>query len=592
MSFSEYYQRELDYLLEMGHEFGKRHSNAQHLVARSNNPYAERILEGVAFLTAKIHQRIDSGFPEAVEPILEMVAPHFLVPVPSCSMLAFSPKLASARAAKVLAQGTQVASAPDRQKERPACIFQTTRPTTLLPVQVVAANYQANRDGSAHLSIELETHEAGRIALQKAGAIEFFVDGESHLVSTILLALDQHCSEVALQEGEAGAQRRVSLGPNPLRLPGFDAQRRVLPWEQGHCLRSHRMIAEYSVLPEAFHCFEVAGLDGLTIHQDRFSLEFEFQSPPEIAGNVLAETFLLHCVPVVNLFELSSDPLVVNALGSPRMVRAQELGPHDMEVYRVHSVQAQPEGGGASQDLEPYFRFSQSSRGDTDTPNYSLTRRASPVDGGLDTSLQLCNWTPRNREQGGASRIVSMELHCTNRHHPRALGVGDLCHQPKRGRKVPCAFRNVVAPTVPVRVGAQAQLQWRLAAVMSLRRSHLQDVKQLKALFELYQELGVLSSRSGQQNSLAQAICAVRARPLVTPVQGEVWSGVQIEVELDVGSLDLGPAYLLARLINEVFAADVALNSFIQLQVRCTDANSGVLATWNFPRRFASKELA
>lgn len=588
MSFSEYYQRELDYLLEMGHEFGKRHSNAKHLVARSNNPYAERILEGVAFLTAKIHQRIDSGFPEAVEPILEMVAPQFLVPVPSCSMLAFAPKLASARAAKLIEQGIQVASAPDPEKERPACSFRTTRASTLLPIQVVAASYEASRDGTAHLSIELETHEAGRIALQKAGSIEFFVHGESHLVSTILLALDQHCSQVRVREGE---QRRVSLGSNPLRLPGFDPQRSVLPWEQRHCLRSHRMIAEYAVLPEAFHCIEVTGFDDVMILQDRFSLEFELQSPPEISGNILAETFLLHCVPVVNLFELPSDPLVVNALGSPRMIRAQELGPHDMEVYEVHSVQAQPQGGGASHDVEPYYRFGQGSRSDTGRPNYSLTRRPSPVDGGLDTSLQFCNWTPQNREQGGATRIVSMELSCTNRHHPRALGVGDLCEQPKRGRKVPCAFRNVVAPTVPVRVGSQAQLQWRLAAVMSLRRSHLQDVKQLKALFELYQEFGVLSSRSGKQSSLAQAICAVRARPLVTPVQGEVWSGVQIEVELDVGSIDLGPAYLLARLINEVFAADVALNSFVQLQVQCTDASSGVLATWSFPRRFASKEI-
>lgn len=593
MSFSEYYQRELDYLLEMGHEFGKRHNNARHLVARSNNPYAERILEGVAFLTAKIHQRIDGGFPEAVEPILEMVAPQFLAPVPSCSVLTFEPKLASSRAAKELPEGIQVESAPSPDKVRPACSFRTTRPTTLLPIQIRAAHYLTNREGGARLTIELQTHEAGRIALQKAGRMEFFVDGEPHLVSTILLALDQHCSEVTLEEDQGpNASKPQRLGDRPLRLPAFDAQHTLLPWRQANCLRSHRMIAEFAVMPEAFHFFEVSGFDARTIHEDRFRLVFEFKDAPEIAGNILAETFRLHCVPVVNLFDVSSDPLRVSSLGSARVIRAQELGPHDMEIFEVHSVQAQPERGGRSEEVEPYYRFGQGTRGDEDRPNYTLTRRASPVDGGLDTTFQFCNWTPSNREQGGSTRIVSMELRCTNRHHPRALGVGEICEQPRRGRKVPCSFHNVVAPTVPVRLGNQSQLQWRLAAVMSLRRSNLQDVGQLKALFELYQELGSLSSRTGQQSAYAQAIRAIRARPLVTPVRGEVWSGVQIELELDVGSLDLGPAYLLARLINEIFAADVALNSFVQLQVKCTAADSGVLASWNFPRRFASRILS
>lgn len=592
MSFSEYYQRECAYLLEVGHEFGKRHSDASRLVSRSKNPYAERILEGVAFLTAKINERIDNGFSEAVEPILEMVAPHFLAPVPSCSVLAFEPALSSSRAAKILVQGTQVASAPNREKERPACVFRTTRPTTLLPLKIRGANYELQRDNSARLTIDLETHEAGRIALQKAGRVELFVNGGPLLASTLLLALDQHCTRVSLCETQdSGQVQRKSLGRNPLRLSGFDSERQVLPWSQGSCLRSHRMIAEYAILPEAFHFFELSGFEALTIEKDRFSLEFEFESPPEITGNILETTFRLHCAPIVNLFEVASDPVRISALSSSRVIRAQGLGPHDMEVFDVHSVQAQPDGGGPSEEVEPYFRFGQRSRASEDKPNYALLRRASPVDGGLDTTMQFCNWTPENWRRGGATRIVSMELRCTNRHHPRALGIGEICHQPKRGRKVPCSFRNLVAPTVPVRIGTRSQLQWRLAAVMSLRRSNLQDAKQLAALLELYQELGMLSSRTGAQSSFAQAISSLSARPMVTPVQGEVWSGVQLELELDVGELELGPAYILARLLNEVFAADVALNSFVQLKVRCTKASSGVLTSWSFPRRFASRIL-
>lgn len=588
MDFSEYYQRELDYLLESGHRFSNQHSNARHLVARSNNPYAERILEGVAFLTAKLHQRIDSGFPEVIEPILEMVAPQFLAPVPSCSILAFEPELSSSRAAKLLPEGTQVASRPNEAAERPACLFRTTHPTKLLPVRIASADYVVHREGPARLTIELETHEAGRIALQKAGRLEFFVNGELPIVSALLLALEQHCTGVFVRETQG---KRHRLESTPLALPAFDAERRLLPWSQGQSLRSHRLIAEYAVLPEAFHFFEVRGFEALHIQQDRFRLEFEFDAPPELAGNIHTDTFHLHCVPVINLFEVSGDPLKVSALGSPRLIRAQELGPHDMEVFDLHDVEAQPEGGGPSEVVQPYYRFAQVSRRDEQKPNYSLTRSVSPVDGGLDTSLHFCNWTPANQKARGGTRIVSTELRCTNRHHPRALGVGDLCEQPKRGRKVPCAFRNLVAPTVPVRVGSHTSLQWRLAALMSLRRGNLQELAQLRALFELYEEFGALASREGGKVSFASAILSVDTKPLVSPVRGEIWSGIQIELELDASSLKIGPTYMLARLINEVFAANVAVNAFVQVQARCTSAGSGVLASWSFPRRFASRDL-
>lgn len=590
MAFSEYYQRELNYLLEMGQEFGKRHSSARHLGQRSNNPYAERILEGVAFLTAKLHERIDGAFPEIIEPILEMVAPQFLAPIPSCTIVEFSPKLAAARAAKTLAAGTQVASKPHAATERPSCIFQSTQALELLPLRLLDAGYERVSNQSSKLRIDFETHEAGHIALRQANHIELFVDGEPHFVGALLLAMDLHCTKVRV----VGASGDVvgELGSENLRLAAFDAGRNMLPWSQHQALRSHRLIAEFAVLPMAFAFVELRGFEALRIEGDQFSIELEFESAPSIPGNIDQETFHLHCVPAINLFSVPSDPLIVNSLRSPRQIRAQEFGPHDIEVYDVSEVSAQPEGGGPSMPVRPYYAFAPSEGERFEGPNFALSRKVSPADEGMDTSLYFTNWTQDQQREEGAVQVVSMQLRCTNRYHPRELGVGDLCEQPRRGRRVPCPFRNVVAPTVPIRAGAGQRLQWRLAAAMSMRRCNLQQAEQLRDLFDLYESLGSLASRQGEAASLGGAIRRVGARPMVSPVQGEIWSGVQVEIDLDAKELGVGQAYLLARLLNEVFASDVPLNAFVQLKVRCEDPLSSQLAVWNFPRRFAARELA
>ena len=62
--FSKYYQSELAYLREMGRAFGLANpSVAGLLVERGADPDVERLLEGFAFLTARIRERVDDACP-------------------------------------------------------------------------------------------------------------------------------------------------------------------------------------------------------------------------------------------------------------------------------------------------------------------------------------------------------------------------------------------------------------------------------------------------------------------------------------------------------------------------------------------------
>ena len=44
------------------------------------DPYVERLLEGFAFLAARVHLKLDAEFPRFTQTLLETVYPHYLSP--------------------------------------------------------------------------------------------------------------------------------------------------------------------------------------------------------------------------------------------------------------------------------------------------------------------------------------------------------------------------------------------------------------------------------------------------------------------------------------------------------------------------------
>ena len=65
--FNKYYQQELNALRELGSEFSRTHpALAPMLSGPASDPDVERLLEGVAFLTGLLRQKLDDEFPEIV----------------------------------------------------------------------------------------------------------------------------------------------------------------------------------------------------------------------------------------------------------------------------------------------------------------------------------------------------------------------------------------------------------------------------------------------------------------------------------------------------------------------------------------------
>src|SRR5919199_4818236 len=86
-----YFRRELDALRRLAGEFAEAHPKIAGRLRLgadgADDPQVERLLEGVAFLAARVQHRLDDEYPELTDALLEMLAPGLLAPVPSMTTL-------------------------------------------------------------------------------------------------------------------------------------------------------------------------------------------------------------------------------------------------------------------------------------------------------------------------------------------------------------------------------------------------------------------------------------------------------------------------------------------------------------------------
>src|SRR5262249_25866578 len=122
-----YYNQELLYLMKLGAEFGERHPAAAGRLRMSadavEDPHVSRLLQGVAFLNARIRRKLDDEFPELTDALLGQIYPHYLAPIPSMAIATFTVQRDLTESRRVSAECEIETEAIDGE----ACRFRTTQ---------------------------------------------------------------------------------------------------------------------------------------------------------------------------------------------------------------------------------------------------------------------------------------------------------------------------------------------------------------------------------------------------------------------------------------------------------------------------------
>src|SRR5438874_9910311 len=127
------YNAELRHLRETAAEFGRdfpkiagRLSLDLEAKEACQDPYVERLLEGFAFLSARVHLKLDAEFPRFTQGLLETIFPDYLCPVPSMAIVKFEPDpQAGALAAGSLLKRGSLLRSQLCKGEPTACTFST-----------------------------------------------------------------------------------------------------------------------------------------------------------------------------------------------------------------------------------------------------------------------------------------------------------------------------------------------------------------------------------------------------------------------------------------------------------------------------------
>lgn len=173
MTQDHYFREELAYLREQGKVFSQTYPQlSRFLQSRSYDPDVERLLEGFAFLTARLRAKVDDEFPELTHSILNMLWPNYLRPIPSFTVMALTPE-DNLNGVQVVKKGTMFDS---KAVEKTTCHFTSCRDLMLYPLVCERVFCHHTREASV-VTVSLKNVGKAPLTALDLNALRFYLGG-------------------------------------------------------------------------------------------------------------------------------------------------------------------------------------------------------------------------------------------------------------------------------------------------------------------------------------------------------------------------------------------------------------------------------
>jgi type VI secretion system protein ImpG len=561
--FSKYYQDELNFLRELGREFAGAYPQLAPMLAdRGGDPDVERLLEGTAFLTARVREKLDDELPEAIHAMAQLLFPQLVRPLPSASILELTPLPNVLRDRITVATGTEFGTVA---VDKTQCIFRSSAPCELSPWVIDDVRLDLLPGGKQQLRIELRVPMGVAAASFAPKSLRLHLPGETRQSLQLLMWLHERTESIALIETKVtGAQERaVTLAKDALRLVGFDEQEALLPFPRTS-FPGFRLLEEYYTLPAKFAFIDIHGVDRvgeLGPEVSKFAIAFRFDSALPTAFRLTKDSFKLHCVPVVNIFKTTAEPIRLATTRDEYLVRVAGLPPAHGEVYAIQSVEAIARGTGRRFTIPGFYEFSHLGRSRQDQYYYATHLRPSVVGEGADLSISI--GSPEDASVPPDADVLSIDMLATNRQLASALRAGEIS-VPTSSSPAFCTFKNLSAATRHVPPPLGRELHWRVIAhaVMGLRALTEPDV--LRTALDVYNLHGLVDRQAARANELRlAALKDVRVTASERLYRGAAVRGVAIDIDVEESGFDGdGDLFLFAAVLDRFFADYISMNSF------------------------------
>lgn len=567
MSLEHYFRDELAWLRLQGRQFAQTHPElTRFLSEQTTDPDVERLLEGFAFLTGSLRAKIEDEFPELTHGLLNMLWPNYLRPVPSMTIMQFTVIPGALAQPAFVERGCPLDSKPLNDV---VCHFQTCHDMWIYPATLEKVSAQSGNDMSA-ITLDIALQSTLTLAQLELDKLRFYLGGDGWTAYELYLWLSGKLSHIELEVDGKRFRQPASL----LKTTGFDREDALLPYP-GNVYSGYRILQEYFCFPESFLFFQLQGGDwpNQPMPVTNFKLHFCFESalPPEL--KIRPDSFLLNCVPAINLFRHESEPVDLNGRQVEYPLKASYRQADSFEIFSVDKVEGWVEGqAGRSRGMQRVYQPFESFQHQIERSKgrqalyYRIRVREAVSGNGFEHALSFVRGD--ETEVVGLNESVSITLTCTNRGRAAELLVGDIC-EPTGSSPTYATFRNITRPTRPLRPALDGSLQWTLISNLSLNYVSLLSRDALVQVLRTY-DFPTLYDKQAEQASRKRlaGIEKIETVPVDRLVSGMPVRGLKSVLSIRQSAFaSEGELYLFSTVLAHFLSLYASVNAFHLLEV-------------------------
>ncbi|MBW3776034.1 type VI secretion system baseplate subunit TssF [Aeromonas veronii] len=567
MSLEHYFRDELAFLRLQGREFADSYPELTRFLSEQNtDPDVERLLEGFAFLTGNLRAKIEDEFPELTHGLLNMLWPNYLRPVPSMTIMQFSVIPGAIAQPALVRQGCPLDSLPI---DDVTCHFQTCHDAWVYPAEMRQITAQSGNDLST-ISLDIALHAPLPLSELQLDKLRFFLGGDSYTAYELYFWLSNQLSHIELEiDGKRFRQEAKAL-----KSVGFERDDALLPYPN-NVYSGYRILQEYFCFPESFLFFELSGGEWpkQPLPVSEFKIHFCFDRPLPAELKIRPDSFMLNCVPAINLFQHDSEPVNLNGRQAEYPLKASYRYADSFEIFSVDQVEGWVEGNmgrsrGTPRIYQPFESFQhQIERAKQRLALYYRVRVRESVSGdGFEHSLSFVRGDETTTVDLDES--ISVTLTCTNRSRAARLKVGSIC-VPTGSSPSFATFRNLIRPTRPLRPALDGSLHWTLISNLSLNYVSLLRRDALVQVLRTY-DFPALHDKQAEQASRKRlaGIEEIETKPVDRLVRGMPVRGLKSVLSIRQSAFGSeGELYLFSTVLAHFFSLYASVNAFHLLEV-------------------------
>ena len=566
----EYFEAEMRHLHETAQQFAKHHPG---LATRLNlqaindrDPYIERLLEGMAFLTGQIKQKIDDDLPEIYESLLAQMWPQILRPMPSCTILKFQPEMRRLQKTYEIPAETVVMS-QRVGTENTICRFRTTVPLKLNPISIVMARLITSKSGEVILHLQFQSDAGIELKKLDLSELKLYLHADSTLVLRLYYLLTSMVKSISISFPEFIQMPEQYLNGQDCIIPcHLKSQEDLLP-HSDRSFSGFQQLLDYFCFREKYFFVGLLGLNrihwpdrcyqfDMAIHlKSSCYLEMEkFQKEYCLSLN----NFQLHCVSAVNLFKTHCEPIRLTHYQSEYPLIADVNKSQSIQIYSVDKVVGKTENGDhyCYGEMHNYHHWTLALRYyyihqcwlTKQYPNYYLA-----IGGTSDLSFQS----------------LSIDATATNGDYPRRYLGENFVDQQSFSLNHLCTVQNIIRPSSLYYPPTYQHLHWILLAQMSLNISCISELQQFKKLLHCFN----WNKKQENERQIA-GIETLMVKPIQEIHHGALMQGLEFHLQChEENYRSTADIYLFGTILHQFFRQYVAINYFVTTKINCYPSN-------------------